>query len=149
MAPTDGYVTNLQLHVGDSAVANQPMLAVIDANSFYVQAFFRETFVGNFQKGDRAVVTLMSYPDTPLEGGVDSIGWGIAQQNGSTGFELLPSVRPTFEWIRLAQRIPVAVRLEKVPDNVKLRAGTTASVVVIAGMSTDGAQVPPVPGVLQ
>ena len=148
-APTDGYVTNLQLRVGDSAVANQPMLAVIDANSFYVQAFFRETFVGNFQKGDRAVVTLMSYPDTPLEGSVDSIGWGIAQQNGSTGFEQLPSVKPTFEWIRLAQRIPVMVRIGKVPDNIKLRAGTTASVVVITGTSTDGDQVPPVPRVLQ
>ena len=148
-APTDGYVTNLRLGVGDSAVANQPMLAVIDANSFYVQAFFRETFVGNFQKGDRAVVTLMSYPDTPLEGSVDSIGWGIAQQNGSTGFELLPSVKPTFEWIRLAQRIPVVVRIEKVPDNIKLRAGTTASVVVITGTSTDGDRVPPVPRALQ
>ena len=148
-APTDGYVTNLRLGVGDSAVAHQPMLAVIDASSFYVQAFFRETFVGNFQKGDRAVVTLMSYPDTPLEGSVDSIGWGIAQQNGSTGFELLPSVKPTFEWIRLAQRIPVAVRIEKVPDNVKLRAGTTASVVVITGTSTDGDRVPPVPRALQ
>jgi multidrug resistance efflux pump len=148
-APTDGYVTNLRLGVGDSAVAHQPMLAVIDANSFYVQAFFRETFVGNFQKGDRAVVTLMSYPDTPLEGSVDSIGWGIAQQNGSTGFELLPSVAPTFEWIRLAQRLPVMVRIEKLPDNIKLRAGTTASVVVITGTSTDGDRVPPVPRALQ
>jgi len=148
-APTDGYVTNLRLGVGDSAVAHQPMLAVIDANSFYVQAFFRETFVGNFQKGDRAVVTLMSYPDTPLEGSVDSIGWGIAQKNGSTGFELLPSVAPTFEWIRLAQRLPVTVRIEKLPDNIKLRAGTTASVVVITGTSTDGDRVPPVPRALQ
>ena len=148
-APTDGYVTNLRLGVGDSAVAHQPMLAVIDANSFYVQAFFRETFVGNFQNGDRAVVTLMSYPDTPLEGSVDSIGWGIAQQNGSTGFELLPSVAPTFEWIRLAQRLPVMVRIEKLPDNIKLRAGTTASVVVITGTSKDGGRVPPVPRVLQ
>jgi multidrug resistance efflux pump len=148
-APADGYVTNLQLSVGDSAVANQPMLAVIDANSFYVQAFFRETFVGSFQKGDRAVVTLMSYPDTPLEARVDSIGWGIAQQNGSTGFEQLPSVKPTFEWIRLAQRIPVMVRIEKVPDSIKLRAGTTASVVVITGTSTDGEQVPPVLRALQ
>jgi multidrug resistance efflux pump len=148
-APTNGYVTNLRSGVGDSAVAHQPMLAVIDASSFYVQAFFRETFVGNFQNGDRAVVTLMSYPDTPLEGRIDSIGWGIAQQNGSTGFELLPSVKPTFEWIRLAQRLPVAVRIEKVPDSVKLRAGTTASVVVITGTSTDGGRVPPVPRVLQ
>ena len=148
-APTDGYVTNLRLGVGDAAVANQAMLAVIDATSFYVQAFFRETFVGNFQKGDRAVVTLMSYPDTPLEGRVDSIGWGIAQQNGATGFELLPSVQPTFEWIRLAQRIPVMVRIEKIPDNIKLRAGTTASVVVITGTSTDDNQVPPGPRALQ
>ena len=148
-APTDGYVTNLQLRSGDSAVANQPMLALIDADSFYVQAFFRETFVGSFQKGDRAVVTLMSYPDTPLQARVESIGWGIAQQNGSTGFEQLPSVKPTFEWIRLAQRIPVMVHIEKLPDNVNLRAGTTASVVVITGTSTDSGQVPPVPRALQ
>jgi len=148
-APVDGYVTNLQVGVGDSVVAHTPMLAVIDANSFYVQAFFRETFVGNFQNGDRAVVTLMSYPDTPLEAKVESIGWGIAQQNGSTGFEQLPSVKPTFEWIRLAQRIPVMVRMEKVPDDIKLRAGTTASVLVITGTSQDGDRVPPVPRPLQ
>jgi multidrug resistance efflux pump len=148
-APVDGYITNLQLRVGDSAVANQPIVAVIDANSFYVEAFLRETFVGNLQNGDRAVVTLMSYPDTPLQGRVESIGWGIAQQNGSTGFQLLPSVQPTFEWIRLAQRIPVIVRLEQVPDTVKLRAGTTASVVIMTGTSNGGDRVPPVPPVLQ
>jgi multidrug resistance efflux pump len=147
-APTDGYVTNLLLHVGDSAVANQPSVAVIDANSFYVEAFFRETFVENFRNGDRAVVTLMSYPDTPLEGEIDSIGWGIAQQNGSTGFQLLPAVKPTFEWIRLAQRIPVIVRIEA-SDKFKLRAGTTASVVVMTGTGKDAGQVPPVPRPLQ
>ena len=149
LAPVDGYITNLQSRVGDSAVANQAIVAVIDPDSFYVEAFFRETFVGNFQNGDRAVVTLMSYPDTPLQGRVESIGWGIAQQNGSTGFQLLPTVKPTFEWIRLAQRIPVMVRIEKLPDNIKLRAGTTASVVVITGTSTDGDRVPPVPRALQ
>jgi multidrug resistance efflux pump len=148
-APVDGYVTNLQLRVGDSAITNQPIVAIIDASSFYVEAFFRETFVENFQSGDRAIVTLMSYPDTPLEGKVERIGWGIAQQNGSTGFQLLPSVSPTFEWIRLAQRIPVLVRIEKVPDKVKLRAGTTASVVVMTGTSTGGGLVPPVPRLLQ
>jgi len=148
-APEDGYITNLQLRAGDSAVTNQPIVAVIEAHSFYVEAFFRETFVGNMQIGDRAVVTLMSYPDTPLQGRVESIGWGIAQQNGSTGFQLLPSVSPTFEWIRLAQRIPVVVYLEKVPDTVKLRAGTTASVLVMTGTSEDGTAVPPVPRALQ
>ena len=147
-APVDGYITNLQLRVGDSAAENQPIVAVIDANSFYVEAFLRETFVGNLQNGDRAVVMLMSYADTPLRGTVESIGWGIAQQNGSTGFQLLPSVKPTFEWIRLAQRIPVIVRLENVPETVKLRAGTTASVVIMTGTS-NGGDVPPVPRALQ
>ena len=91
----------------------------------------------------------MSYPDTPLEGKIESIGWGIAQQNGSTGFELLPSVIPTFEWIRLAQRIPIIVRIENVPNNIKLRAGTTASVLVLVGTNTGGDRVPPVPRALQ
>jgi multidrug resistance efflux pump len=147
-APVDGYVTNLLLQAGDSAVANQPTMAVIDANSFYVEAFFRETIVENFQNGDRAIVTLMSYPGRPLEGKIESIGWGIAQQNGSTGFQLLPAVQATFEWIRLAQRIPVIVRIEA-PENFKLRAGTTASVVVMTGTSMAGGSVPPVPRVLQ
>jgi multidrug resistance efflux pump len=130
-------------------VANQPTIALIDANSFYVEAFFRETIVQNFQNEDRAVVTLMSYPDTPLEGKIESIGRGIAQQNGNgtTGFQLLPAVKPSFEWIRLAQRIPVIVRIEA-PDNIKLRAGTTASVVIVTGTSTPGV-VPSVARALQ
>ena len=72
----------------------------------------------------------MSYPDKPLEGVVHSLGWGIAQQDGSTGAELLPNVSPTFEWIRLAQRVPVRIRLDKVPEDVALRVGTTASVLI-------------------
>jgi multidrug resistance efflux pump len=68
-----------------------------------------------------------------LEGYVDSIGWGIAQQDGSTGFELLPTISPTFEWIRLAQRVPVRIHLTNVPKEVKLRVGTTCSVLVMTG----------------
>jgi multidrug resistance efflux pump len=83
--------------------------------------------------GDQAVVTLMSYPDRPLSGRVDSIGWGIAQRDGSAGPDLLPQVSPTFQWIRLAQRIPVRVHLESVPEGVALRVGTTASVLVRTG----------------
>ena len=82
------------------------------------------------QPGDEATITLMTYPDTPLKGVVDSLGWGIAQDDGSTGFELLPKIKPTFEWIRLAQRIPVRIHLTDVPEEIKLRVGTTASVLV-------------------
>jgi multidrug resistance efflux pump len=134
-APVDGYVTNLNLRLGSQAVANQPALALVDVNSFWVDGFFKETSIGKIDEGDKAVVTLMAYPDTPLEGYVDSLGWGIAQQDGSTGFELLPNVSPTFEWIRLAQRVPVRIHLTNVPDEVELRVGTTCSVLVMTGTS--------------
>lgn len=132
-APVTGYVTNLDLRLGDQAVANQPALALVDITSFWIDGFFRETLVGRIRPGDRAVVTLMSYPDQPVEGRVDSIGWGIAQEDGSTGFDLLPTVSPTFEWIRLAERIPVRVHLLKLPEGVELRVGATASVLVLTG----------------
>jgi len=136
--PVDGYVTNLNLRLGSQAVANQPALALVDVNSFWVVGFFRETFIENIRKGNKALVTLMSYPDKPIEGTVDSLGWGIAQQDGSTGFELLPNVSPTFEWIRLAQRVPVRVHLTEVPEGVDLRVGTTASVLVRTGSTGSG-----------
>jgi multidrug resistance efflux pump len=132
-APVDGYVTNLNLRLGSQAVANQPTLALVDINSFWIYAFFRENFIEGIEPGDRAIVTLMSYPDQPLEGRVDSLGWGIYQQDGSTGQNLLPSIAPTFEWIRLAERIPVRVHLDEVPDGIDLRIGTTASVLVMTG----------------
>ena len=130
VAPVDGYVVNLALQPGTMAVAYQPVLALISADSFRIEAFFRETQIGHFRPGDKALVTLMSYPGLPLNATVESIGWGIARQNGSTGEDLLPVVSPTFEWIRLAQRIPVRVRLDEVPEGVELRMGTTASVLV-------------------
>jgi len=132
-APVDGYVTNLNLRLGDQAVANQPALALVDVNSYWVHGFFRETVIGNMQAGDRAIVTLMTYPHIPLEGRVESLGWGIAQQDGVAGDDLLPQISPTFEWIRLAQRVPVRILLLDVPDGVALRVGTTASVLVLTG----------------
>jgi len=130
-APVKGYVTNLNLRQGSQAVTNQPALALVDVASFWVDAFFRETIMEDIRPGRRAVVTLMSYPDRPLLGRVDSIGWGIAQNDGSTGFNLLPNVEPSFEWIRLAQRVPVRVVLDELPEGVELRVGTTASVLVM------------------
>jgi multidrug resistance efflux pump len=150
MASVDGYVTNLNLRLGSQAVANQPALALVDIDSYWVHGFFRETLVGRIAPGNQAVITLMSYPDSPLTGVVDSIGWGIAQQDGSTGQDLLPTINPTFEWIRLAQRVPVRVHLEEVPDGVELRVGTTASVLVRTGTGSGGSKkADPAPAALQ
>lgn len=138
-APVDGFVTNLNLRIGSNAAANQPLLALVDINSYWIDGFFRENYIENIHEGDQAIVTLMSYPDKPIEGYVDSLGWGIAQQDGSTGFELLPTISPTFEWIRLAQRVPVRIYLKEIPEGVKLRVGTTASVLVKTGSSASSA----------
>jgi len=143
-AAANGYVTNLRLRIGSHAVANQPSLALVDIASYWVNGFFKENSIAGIKSGDHAVVTLMTYPDRPIEGVVDSIGWGISQQDGSTGTDLLPRVSATFEWIRLAQRIPVRIRLVEVPEEIKLRLGTTCSVLVRKGSATgqqDGSHV--------
>ena len=151
VAPVDGYVTNLNLRLGDHAVANKPIMALVDVNSYWVYGFFKESALADISPGDRAVITLMTYPDKPLEGRVVSKGWGVYQKDGSTGQELLPSISATFEWIRLAQRVPVRVELDKLPEGVELVVGTTGSVLVMKGTAGTGnvASVPPVPQALQ
>jgi multidrug resistance efflux pump len=132
-APTNGYVTNLRLSIGSHVVANQPALALVDTASYWVDGYFKENVIAGIKPGDNAVVTLMTYPDRPIKGIVDSLGWGIYQQDGSTAGNLLPRISPTFEWIRLAQRIPVRIRLIEVPEDIKMRIGTTCSVLVRKG----------------
>ena len=149
-APVDGYVTNLNLRRGSQAIANQAALALIDINSYWIHGYFREDRIEGVKAGDRAVVTLMSYPDRPLEGQVDSLGWGIAQDDGSTGYNLLPNINATFEWIRLAQRVPVRVHLVEPPKDIPLRVGTTASVIVMTGDNSNTEKpVPALPKALQ
>ena len=130
-APVDGYVTNLLLRYGSQTVANQPALALVDTDSFWVHGFFKETQIRNIRPGNKAVIKLMAYPDTPLDGVVENMGWAIAQQDGAPDADLLPTINPSFDWIRLAQRIPVRIRLTHIPEEVDLRAGTTASVFII------------------
>ncbi|HHB74927.1 MAG TPA: HlyD family secretion protein [Desulfobulbus sp.] len=129
-AEVDGYVSNINFQVGSPATANKPILALVDENSFWVFGFFKEDDIPEVEVGDRAVITLLAYPDTPLFGRVESIAWGISHADGNPGGNLLPSVKPVFQWIRLAQRIPVRVRLDPLPDGIKLRFGLTASVMI-------------------
>jgi len=130
-AEVDGYVSNINFQTGSQAVANQPILALVDENAYWVFGFFREDAIPEVKIGDTAIVTLLAYPDTPLSGKVESIAWGIAHSDGNPGNNLLPSVKPVFQWIRLAQRIPVRIKLDKLPEEVKLRFGLTASVMIL------------------
>jgi multidrug resistance efflux pump len=130
-AEVDGYVSNINFQIGSQASAGKPILALVDGNAYWVFGFFREDAIPEVEVGDTAKVTLLAYPDTVLNGKVESIAWGIAHSDGNPGNNLLPSVKPVFQWIRLAQRIPVRIKLDKLPENVKLRFGLTASVMIL------------------
>ncbi len=130
-AEVDGYVSNINFQIGSPASSNKAILALVDENAYWVFGFFREDAIPNVKVGDAARVTLLAYPDTALSGKVESIAWGIAHSDGNPGNNLLPSIKPVFQWIRLAQRIPVRIKLDTLPENVKLRFGLTASVMVL------------------
>jgi RND family efflux transporter MFP subunit len=129
-ASVDGIVTNLDLRVGAYATAAHPVMAVVDQHSFYVEGYFEETKLPGIGVGDRVEVTLMG-ARKPLAGHVESFAEAIADRDRSTGANLLPNVNPTFNWVRLAQRIPVRIALDALPAGVRLVAGQTATVKVL------------------
>ncbi|MDY0768497.1 MULTISPECIES: HlyD family secretion protein [Serratia] len=134
-APTDGYVTRLRLNKGDYAVAGQPNLALIDAHSFWITGYFEETKLRGIKPGAAAQIRLMGF-DQVLPGRVASIGRGITDSNQQADAQGLPSVEPSFSWVRLAQRIPVRVEFDHVPDEVVLAAGMTGSIEVTPSAGT-------------
>jgi RND family efflux transporter MFP subunit len=127
-APVDGYVTNLNVHRGDYATAGAAKLAIVDSHSFWVYGYFEETKLPHVRIGDKAEMRLMS--GGVLKGHVQSISRGIYDRDNPQSRELLADVNPTFNWVRLAQRVPVRIRIDEVPEGLILAAGTTCTVVV-------------------
>lgn len=130
-APVDGYIANLNVHPGDFATAGTPKLALIDKNSFWVYGYFEETKLNLFRLGDPVEIRLMGNLPT-LKGHIDSLSRGITDHDNPTGRELLSDVNPIFNWVRLAQRVPVRIRIDHIPDGVPLAAGMTCTVIVRA-----------------
>ncbi|SAK53212.1 efflux RND transporter periplasmic adaptor subunit [Caballeronia ptereochthonis] len=131
-SPVDGYVTNLNVFRGDYATAGAAKLAIVDSHSFWVYGYFEETKLPHVRVGDKASIRLMSGGE--LKGHVESISRGIYDRDNPQSRELLADVNPTFNWVRLAQRVPVRVHIDEVPDGVLLSAGTTATVVIAPSM---------------
>ncbi|THC43671.1 HlyD family secretion protein [Massilia sp. Mn16-1_5] len=130
VSAVDGIVTNLDLREGAYASAARPVMALVDRTTFYVEGYFEETKLPGIQIGDKAEVILMGTRQ-PIAGRVESFAEGIADRDRSTGANMLPNVNPTFNWVRLAQRIPVRIALDPVPASVRLVAGQTATVKVL------------------
>jgi len=131
-ASVNGIVTNLDLHPGDYVAAGQQALALLDTDSLRVEGYFEETKLGRIRIGDKAVIHLMGV-DQSLRGHVESLSAGIADNQRSNGPNLLPQVDPTFSWVRLAQRIPVRVKIDSAPKGVRLIAGRTATITIEPG----------------
>ncbi|SDV51585.1 efflux RND transporter periplasmic adaptor subunit [Chitinasiproducens palmae] len=128
LAPVDGYITNLQTHQGDYAAAGSAGLSVVDSNSFWVYGYFEETKLPQIRLGAAATMQMMS--GQILQGHVESIARGIADRDAATSRDGISDVNPTFNWVRLAQRVPVRIRIDDVQAAALLTAGTTCTVMI-------------------
>ena len=135
-APFDGYITNLNISVGQYARQGEQVLALVDGRSWYVLANFRETLLDAIRPGMEADVYLMSYPGHRFRGVVQGTGWAIHPPDGAT-VGVLPEVQPTLNWVRLAQRFQVRIKLQDPDPEQPFRMGATA-VVTILGTAASG-----------
>ena len=126
-SPVNGYVTNLLAQLGDYASVGQKLIALVDADSFWIDGYFEETSLGRIHEGDPATVKLMGYSQL-VRGHVGGVARGINIPNVQPDQAGLASVNPIFTWVRLAQRVPVRIQVDQVPDGVRLVAGMTATV---------------------
>ncbi|HUO00411.1 MAG TPA: HlyD family secretion protein [Bradyrhizobium sp.] len=126
-SPVNGWVTNLLARTGDYATVGQNVISVTDADAFWVDAYFEETQLASVEEGDPAKIKLMGYGEI-VRGDVGSVARGINVPNAQPNHQGLATVNPIFTWVRLAQRVPVRIRIDEVPNHVRLVAGMTATV---------------------
>ncbi|WP_229165060.1 efflux RND transporter periplasmic adaptor subunit [Bradyrhizobium altum] len=126
-SPVNGYVANLTTQLGDYATAGKQIISLVDADSFWVDGYFEETYLGRIHVGNSAWVKLIGRSE-PLQGHVESIARGIAVANAEAGPSGLAKVNPIYTWVRLAQRIPVRIHIDRVPAGIDLVAGLTATI---------------------
>ncbi len=132
VAGVNGFVTGSTLRPGNYISPGTAAFALVDIDSYYVVGYFEETKLHRFRLGDRARITFLG-DDRPLWGHVDSLAAGIADRELTQSPDALPNANPSFAWIRLAQRVPVRVVIERVPAGMRLVAGRTATVTIVPG----------------
>jgi multidrug resistance efflux pump len=126
----DGTITNFDLRPGDYATAGRAEFAIIDRQSIHAVARGDARQLGFLEIADRVQVHLMG-EDRIIDGHVQSIASGVDDRDRTAGDKMLPNVNPTFNWVRLAQRVPVRIVLDRVPAGLSLVVGRTATVNVI------------------
>lgn len=122
-ASVNGSMTHFALRPGSYVTAGKGVAALVDGHSLYVDGYFEETKLPMIHVGDRVAIHLMG-ESKDLFGRVEGIAGGIEDRDRSSGASLLANVNPTFNWVRLAQRIPVRIALDPTPPDVRLVAGS-------------------------
>jgi len=130
VAPVNGYVTDLGLSLGSYANVGSPMLSLVNTDSWRVVAYMKETQLRNIRPGQLARIYQPAYPGVRFDGQVQGIGWGVAQQDqdGAMTQDGVPSVSPTVDWVRMAQRFPVRISFVNADPAHPLRKGMRATV---------------------
>jgi multidrug resistance efflux pump len=129
-SPVDGYVNDRAPRAQEFVSAGRPVLSVVDSNSFHIDGYFEETKLGGIDIGQKVDIRVIGDP-ARLRGHVESIVAGIEDRDRTSGNNLLPNVNPAFSWVRLAQRIPVRIAFDDVPEDFRMIAGRTATVSII------------------
>ena len=129
-ASVGGSVSNMDLRPGTYLSPGKGVMALVDTDTLHVEGYFEETKLSRIHVGDPVNIRLMG-ASRVLHGRVESIEAGIEDRDRGEGSNLLANVNPTFNWVRLAQRVPVRVALEYIPANGDLVAGRTATVEVL------------------
>ncbi len=138
-ATVNGSVTNLNLRPGDYFTPGRAALLLIDDDSFYIIGYFEETKLPRISVGDKVRVQLMGETHV-IKGHVESIARGIEDRERTPDSDLLANVNPTFNWVRLAQRIPVRIHVDENPGHVRLIMGRTATVDVFHNSASGSAR---------
>lgn len=132
LSPVDGFLNDRLPRLGDYVSTGRPVLSMVDAGSYHVEGYFEETKLAGIHIGDPVEMRIMG-ESRVLRGHVQSIAAGIEDRERSSGASLLPNVNPTFNWVRLAQRVPVRIALDEPPADMRLVAGRTVTVSVREG----------------
>ena len=127
-APTDGWVTNLTVRVGDMATTALPNVGIVDAHAWRIIANYKEYYIRPLEIGGEAWVWLDSEPWKLHKAKITGIARGFSRNPQAP--MLLPYVAPTTDWIRLERRIPVTIVLEDLPADGKLYMGADARAVI-------------------
>ncbi|WP_425988633.1 efflux RND transporter periplasmic adaptor subunit [Ensifer sp. R-19] len=128
-APHNGVITNLSLHAGDYAVAGKAVMALVDSDTFRVEGYFEETKLPGIRIGAAAEIKLLGRP-SPISGHVKSIAAGIEDRERSDTTGSLANINPSYNWVRLAQRVPVIISVDAPRDGTPLVAGLSATVAI-------------------